>query len=50
MIWQSKPQLADHLGDGRGVLAVNGQQHLAAPVGHPPIGERVFEPALHRRR
>jgi len=29
---------------------VNGQQHLAAPMRHPPISEGVVEPAFHRRR
>ncbi|HWT48944.1 MAG TPA: hypothetical protein VN255_10330 [Mycobacterium sp.] len=43
-------QLADHLDDGRGVFTVNRHQHLSPPVGHPPIGERVVERSIDRRR
>ena len=45
-----QPQLADHLDDGRSMLAINGQQHLTAPVGHPATSERIAEPAIHRHR
>lgn len=43
-------QLADRFDHRGGVLAVSGQQHLAAPVGDAPVGERFVELAFHRRR